>query len=379
MIAPQPKRRTFGHPLVWLALAFIVMPYVMPGGNPLTLHRGFVDLGTTILIFALFATGFNLLFGHTGELSFGHAMFFSIGAYMTALYTKGYHVAILGLTLDHGPSNNMIVALALALGATALWAFLLARLIVARSSGIYFSMVTLAFAQVIYFTTFNWSALTGGEDGLQGIKRPILPFLSPTAFGDSTFFFYFTALVVFVMFALLWWIVHSPFGTVCHALRENRQRAQFLGYDVTKYRINAFFLSALFPAVAGWLWTFYQQSINPDAGSVDYSGRIVMMSLLGGIHTFFGPALGALVYWEMQNNISHLTKYWEAYVGGVFALFVILAPRGIWGAFEDVRHYGLQNAVRRVVSRRARVLTDIQDELPAVPPEEPVPPSEVRP
>lgn len=360
------QARAFGNPLLWLAIIFIVMPYIMPGSNPFTLHKGFVDLGTTILIFAIFAIGFNLLFGHTGELSFGHAMFFTIGAYATALYTKGYHVNVFGLALNHGASNNLVIALLLSLGAAAVWAVLLARLIVPRSSGIYFSMVTLAFAQVIYFITFNWSELTGGEDGLQGIARPILDFLPDNAFKDSTFFFYFTALVAFIMFAAMHWILRSPFGSVLHALRENRQRAQFLGYDVTKYRINAFFLSALWPAVAGWLWAYYQQSINPDAGSVEYSGRIVMMSLLGGINTFVGPALGALVYWELQNNLSQLTKYWEGYVGAVFAVFVLVAPRGIWGAIEDIQHYGLQNALRRVFSREARVMGDIAEELPPV-------------
>jgi len=223
-------------------------------------------------------------------------MFFAIAAYATALYTKGFDVTVFGHAFHHDPAGNMLVALAIGLALVLLWAWFFARLVIPRSSGIYFSMVTLAFAQVIYFTAFNWSELTGGEDGLQGIQRPVLNWFPPAAFKDSTFFFYFTAMVVFIMMLLLWWIVKSPFGTVCHALRENRQRAQFLGYDVNKYRVNAFFLSALFPAVAGWLWAYYQQSMNPDAGSVDYSGRIVMMSLLGGIHTFFGPALSKRMY-----------------------------------------------------------------------------------
>ena len=104
----------------------------------------------------------------------------------------------------------------------------------------------------------------------------------------------FAAILVFVSLALLYWLIVSPFGTVLHAIRENKNRARFLGYDVNKFRVNAFVLSALFPAIAGWLWTFYQQSINPDASSVEYSGNVVMMSLLGGIQTFFGPILGAI-------------------------------------------------------------------------------------
>jgi ABC-type branched-subunit amino acid transport system permease subunit len=332
--------------LGWIAAAFVVLPFLMPGGtldlNPFTQHRwpphvGFVDLGTTILIFALFAIGFNLLFGHTGELSFGHAMFFAIGAYATALYSKGFTVTIAGHVFSHDPAGNALVAFALAVGLTAAWAWLLARLIVPRSSGIYYSMITLAFAQVVFFVAYKWSDFTGGEDGIQAIERPVLPLLGDFLRNDSLHMFVFAAIVSFAMVALMYWILWSPFGSVLHAIRENRQRASFLGYDVDRFRVNAFVLSAIFPAVAGWLWTYYQQSINPDAGSINYSGEVVMMSLLGGIHTFVGPMLGAFVYWELQNNVSAVTKYWPAWIGAVFVVFVLIAPRGIWGAVEDAR------------------------------------------
>jgi ABC-type branched-subunit amino acid transport system permease subunit len=342
--------------LLWIAVAFALLPYLMPGGtldlNPLTRHRfpphgGFVDLATTILIFSLFALGFNLLFGHTGELSFGHAMFFSLGAYATALYAKGFSFTFLGRTLQHDATDNALVALLLAVGLTALWAWVLARLIVPRSSGIYYSMITLAFAQVVYFITYKWSDFTGGEDGIQGIARPTLGGLGNWLQNDSWHMFAFTAVVAFVMVALMYWTLRSPFGSVLHAIRENKQRARFLGYDVDRFRVNAFVLSAIFPAVAGWLWTYYQQAINPDAGSVIYSGNVVMMSLLGGIHTFVGPMVGAFVYWELQNDVSSVTKYWPAWIGAVFVAFVLLAPRGIWGAIEDVRHYGVAAVLRR--------------------------------
>jgi len=134
---------------------------------------------------------------------------------------------------------------------------------------------------------------------------------------------------------------------VLHAIRENKQRARFLGYDVNKYRVNAFVLSALFPAVGGWLWTYFQQAINPDASSIDYSGRVVMMSLLGGINTFVGPMLGAFVYWDLQNRFARFDRYWPEIIGLVFVFFVLVAPRGIVGAIEDVRRYGIQAVFRR--------------------------------
>jgi branched-chain amino acid transport system permease protein len=341
-----------------VAFAFALLPFIMPGGsldlNPFAggrfpLHAGFVDLGTTILVFALFALGFNLLFGHMGELSFGHAMFFTLGAYVTGLYSNGFDTKIFGISMHHEPANNLWLALLLALAAAALWSWFLARLIVPRSSGIYYSMITLAFAQVVFFITYKWSDFTGGEDGIQAIARPNLPGLPAGWLSNNALhFFIFTAIVTLLAVAAMYWLLESPFGSVLHAIRENKQRARFLGYDVDKFRVNAFVLSALFPALAGWLWVFYQQSINPDAGSVDYSGRVVMMSLLGGINTFVGPMFGAFVYWELQNNFAHLTKYWEGVIGLVFAFFVLVAPRGIWGALEDVQHTGLRSVRRRL-------------------------------
>ncbi len=357
------RRNPLVHPLLWTAVLFVLLPFVA-GANPFVGKGGFVDIATTMLVFGLFASGFNLLFGHVGELSFGHAMFFTLGAYTTALYSKGFSVQLFGQTIAHGAAGNMLAALALSLLIAVVWAWFLARLVVPRSSGIYFSMITMAFAQVIYFTTTNWGELTGGEDGIQGVPRPALGPLGPDWLHESMHFYVFAAVVVFASLALLYWIVRSPFGSVLHAIRENKQRARFLGYDVDKYRVNAFVLSAVFPAIAGWLWTFFQQAINPDAGSVGYSGNVVMMSMLGGIQTFMGPIVGAMVYWELQNNVSQFTKYWPAWIGAVFVLFVLLGPRGIMGLIDDVRHYGLGTALARIFSRRTRVQTEIAEELP---------------
>ena len=352
-------RRLLVHPLIWTAAVFAILPLVA-GANPFTGTGGFVDIATTMLIFALFASGFNLLLGGVGELSFGHAMFFAIGAYVTALYVKGYSVDVFGHTWMHAADNNMLVALVLALVAVLALSTILALVIVPRSSGVYYSMITLAFAQVVFFIAFKWSDLTGGEDGLQSIPRPVIPGLGDAFLRDPLHFYAFTAIVVFVALAIVYWLTISPFGTVLHAIRENKLRARFLGYDVNKYRINAFVLSAAFPAVAGWLWTYYQQSINPDASSVAYSGNIVMMSMLGGVQTFVGPVLGSIVYWELQNNVSQLTKYWEAWIGIVFVIFVLAGPRGIMGIIDDIRTRGAHG----LPSRRPN--TDVETKAPLI-------------
>ncbi|HEX3466031.1 MAG TPA: branched-chain amino acid ABC transporter permease [Candidatus Elarobacter sp.] len=360
----NPAVRFLTHPLLWTAVLLAILPYVA-GANPFIGNwTGFVGIAATMAIFALFASGWNLLFGHVGELSFGHAMFFTIGAYATALYSKGFDIVWFGHHLHHDTTDNLFVALLISVVVAVLWAWLLARIIIPRSSGIYFSMITLAFAQVIFFITYRFSDLTGGEDGMQNIARP-----NPTGLGwlqESMHFYWFTAVAVFLSLCLLYYILHSPFGSVLHAIRENKQRARFLGYDVDKYRVNAFVLSALFPAIAGWLWTYYQQAINPDAGSVEYSGNVVMMSMLGGVQTFLGPILGASVYYEIQNNVSQLTKYWEAWIGIVFVVVVLVGPRGIMGLFDDVRHYGLGTAFKRYFSSRERVKIDMAEELPPV-------------
>jgi ABC-type branched-subunit amino acid transport system permease subunit len=294
-------------------------------------------------------------------------MFFAIAAYTTALYTKGFDLNFFGFPYHHDPGGNMLLALAWSLGLTLVWGWALARIIVPRSSGIYYSMITLAFAQVIFFITYKFGDFTGGEDGLQGIARPQIIGLPADWLASSMHFYIFAAIVAFITLAGLYWIIQSPFGSVLHAIRENKERARFLGYDVNKYRVNAFVLSTLFPAVGGWLWAYYQTSINPDAGSVAYSGDVVMMSLLGGIYSFFGPVLGAIIYWEMQNGVSQLTKYWEAWIGIVFVVFVLVGPRGIMGLLDDLRRYGVARVVQRSISRKARIEADLAEELPTVP------------
>ncbi|MBV8081668.1 MAG: branched-chain amino acid ABC transporter permease [Candidatus Eremiobacteraeota bacterium] len=313
--------------LVW-AIVLALLPWFMRH-----ILKSNVALATNMLIFAIAALGFNLLYGHTGELSFGHAAFIGVAGYFAAytILNKGW---------------TFWPALLIAFAATMLLAFVLARVIVPRSTGIYFSMLMLAVGQVLNFVGERWNSVTGGDDGLQGIPRPsyILPH-SPLNMNNEFHFYVLVAVVAWLMTLLMWRIVYSPFGSVLHAIRENRQRAEFLGYDVMRYKINAFVLSAILPAMAGVLLAYYDGAVNPGELNWTESGDLVMMTLLGGAPTFWGPILGAGLFKFMQQYVSNFTQFWEGYIGIVFVGFVLFAPQGIWGLVEA--------GWRRVRARRA--------------------------
>ena len=304
------------HPLLLWAVVLALLPWVMVH----LLHSN-ISLATNMVLFGLIALGFNYLYGHTGELSFGHAAFVGFAGYVAAF-----------MMLNH--NWHFLPSLALAIVIAMLLAYVLARIVVPRSTSIYFSMIMLAFGQVLYFIGERWNAVTGGDDGLQGVSRfTMLPFLHVN-FNNSVNFYILTAIIAWLLVLLMWRVVHSPFGAVCHAIRENRQRAEFLGYNVTRYKINAFVISAILPAVAGVLLAYFNGAVNPGDLNWTQSGDIVMMTLLGGAPTFWGPLLGAGIFKFMEQYVSSFTQFWEGYIGIVFVAFVLLAPQGIWGLVE---------------------------------------------
>ena len=312
-----PWLSLLAHPLVFWAIVLAVLPWVMVHAL-----KSNVSLATNMILFGLIALGFNYLYGHTGELSFGHAAFVGFAAYVAAF-----------VVLNH--NWNFLAGFAMAVGSAMLLALLLARIVVPRSTSIYFSMVMLAFGQVLYFIGERWNAVTGGDDGLQGVERfTILPFLHVN-FNNSVNFYILAAIIAWLLTLFMWRVVNSPFGAVCHAIRENRQRAEFLGYDVIRYKINAFVISAVLPAVAGVLLAYYNGAVNPGDLKWTQSGDIVMMTLLGGAPTFWGPLLGAGIFKFMEQYVSSFTQFWEGYIGIVFVTFVLLAPQGIWGLLES--------------------------------------------
>ncbi|ALK10376.1 branched-chain amino acid ABC transporter permease [Blastochloris viridis] len=300
---PAGRSAAFG----WLFAAMMAFGLVAP----FVAYPVFV---MKVLCFALFAAAFNLLIGYVGLLSFGHAMFFG-----GAAYACGYAIKTLGLTPELGILAGM--AFAGLLGAAVGW-------LAIRRQGIYFAMVTLALAQMFFFVCLQ-TPITGGEDGIQAIPRRPLFGLIPTT--DDLTLYYIVLALFGAAFLALYRIVHSPFGQVLKAIRENEPRAISLGYRVERYKLLAFVLSAAFAGMAGAMKTVVFQLASLTDVAWQMSGEVVLMTLVGGMGTIFGPVVGAGIIVAMQNYLSGIGEWVLVAQGLVFVLAVLLFRRGIVG------------------------------------------------
>lgn len=277
-------------------------------------------LAVNVLIYGVLAIGYNLLFGYTGLLSFGHAAFFGAGAYVTGIAIGRFGVpwyAAVVLGVLGGAS------LAVVIGALS-----------TRTRGIYFSMVTLALAQLVYYVALQASGWTGGENGLRGFTVERVDLFGATVnFLDPVNKFY----VLMVFAALALWavsrILNSPFGAAIEAIRENERRARSCGFDVERAKLLSFALSGAICALAGTMSALHLAFVPLDILHYQTSGMIVMMVLLGGARSFFGPFVGALAFLVLEDVISLWTPHWQIFVGTIFIIFVLFLPRGLWGTF----------------------------------------------
>ena len=307
---------------VVLAVA-LVAPVI--GGYPPFLSK--------LLCFSLFACAFNLLIGYTGLLSFGHAAFFG-----TAGYAAGNALKVWGLPVELGILVGVAVAalVGLLMGALAI-----------RRQGIYFSMITLALAQMVYFGALRAGELTGGEDGLQGVPRgKLLGFID---LSNDTTLYYLVLVIAVAAFALIVRTVHSPFGQVLKAIKENEPRAISLGYDVDRYKLVAFVLSAALAGLAGSVNTLVQGFETLTDVHWTMSGLVILMTLVGGMGTLAGPVLGAMIIIALENKLGDLGALlasathieWfntlgeavNMVTGFIFVVCVLLFRRGIIGEF----------------------------------------------
>jgi branched-chain amino acid transport system permease protein len=302
----SPKKAGHRHQyaiFVGMVALFLVLPFVI---YPIFLMQA--------LCFALFACAFNLLIGYTGLVSFGHAMFLGVAGYMSAHAAK-----VWGL-----PPELAILAAT----ATSATLGLVVGLLAIRRQGIYFAMITLALAQMIFFFSLQ-AKFTGGEDGIQSVPRGVM-------FGildlQNTMTLYFVVLAIFLAgFLLIYRVVHSPFGQVLKAIRENEPRAVSLGYNVHQYKLIAFVLSAALSGLAGGTKAIVFQLASLTDVHWTMSGEVVLMTLLGGLGTVFGPIVGAFIVIAMQNYLAQLGSWVTIAQGVVFVVCVLAFRRGIVG------------------------------------------------
>lgn len=304
-----PRRYKFGF--LWTAglLVFALVPLLMTS-------RYQMNLAGHILVWGLFAVSFNMLWGVTGMLSFGQALYYGIGAYSV------------GLLVTRAGAAWYFPALGIGLASAALIS-LLVGLLVIRMTGVYFTMLTLAFAQLAYQVTLKWRDLTGGDDGIQGI-------IPPGLLADKTFYYYVVLGVVFVSIWVLKRMAYSPFGLVLRCIQQNPERVRFIGRSVRMNQLRIYVISSSFAAAAGALMAGMDSSIHPDMFYWTTSGEVILMSVLGGINRFFGPFIGAIILILLEDMIGAKTEFWPIVIGSVILVIVILFPRGVVGEAQHL-------------------------------------------
>jgi len=308
--ATRADLRTLRLPMLIMVVLLVLAPFVV---YPVFLMK--------MLCFALFACAFNLLIGYVGLLSFGHALFFGGAAYLAA------HAArVWGLPFELAVLTG--TATAAVLGLVVGW-------LAIRRQGIYFAMITLALAQMFYFYCLR-AKFTGGEDGIQGVPRGKLLGVVPL---DSNLSMYFVVLGIFLLgFLFIFRVIHSPFGQVLKAVRENEARATSLGYKADHYKLIAFVLSAVLSGLAGSTKSIVFQLASLTDVNWPTSGEVILMVLLGGLGTIFGPVVGAVVIVVVENYLAQLGGWVPVVQGALFVLCVLSFRRGIVGELSRVLH-----------------------------------------
>jgi branched-chain amino acid transport system permease protein len=300
-----------------VALVLVALPYVVTPYQRILMSYG--------LIMAIAALGFNLLLGYTGLLSFGHSAYFGLGAYAVAFIVKYLHVSSMELFVIGGLIATLLVS--------AVFGF-----ICVRYTRIFFAILTMALSQVVWSLAFKFFWVTGGTDGLRIPTPTLLNGLIETPknkimFLSYTYYYYVLALFC-VCVALMWVIVHSPFGQALQAIRDNETRAAFLGVRVRRARWVAFMISGGFTGMAGLLWAPLNGLTTPDILYWPFSGEIVFLTVLGGFGTFSGPIVGAVVFNYLKTYAVGLTVYWQLLLGAVLIVLVLALPTGIMGTLS---------------------------------------------
>jgi branched-chain amino acid transport system permease protein len=301
--------------IIWIVL--LTTPYW------LNAIGGYTSLGSRVLVLALAAMSLNFLLGFTGVLSFGHGAYFGLGAYGAGLAIKYLY-----------PDTLFGILIGVLVGTAA--AAVIGPMII-RLRGIYFAMVTIAFGQVFYFIAFRWNSVTGGDDGLSGWHRlPVnLGFAKVDILQSDRAFFYFVLAFFAIAVAVMATLLRSPFGDTLLAIRENERRARFMGLPVDLHIWASWVISCLFVSLAGALYALLNNFADPHALYWSQSGEFVIMAVLGGMRSFWGPLVGAAIFVVLQDYVSSETANWESFIGLFFVIVVLFFPRGILGLIRS--------------------------------------------
>ncbi len=305
--------------LAWNAVLWVVlltMPYWMNAVG------GYTELAVRVVVLGLAAMALNFLLGFTGVLSFGQAAYFGLGAYGAAMAIK-FMI----------PSTPFAIVVGVVVGTLA--AAAIGALIV-KLRGVYFAMVTIAFGQVFYFIAFRWNSVTGGDDGINAWQRqPLhLGFATIDIAGSDKAFYYLVLALFAVAVAVMAMLLRSPLGRTLIAIRENERRARFLGIPVEQHIWISFVLSGFFVSLAGTLYALLSNFTDPRSLHWTLSGNFVIMAVLGGMRSFWGPLLGAAIFVVLQDYVSSHTQNWMSFVGLFFVLVVTFFPRGVLGIIK---------------------------------------------
>ena len=300
--------------LIVAALALAALPFaLMAAGLGVT-------SATEVVVFAVAAMALNILVGYTGLTSFGHGAWFGLAAYAAALAQRAWWPDSFVLPVAFGVM--VVTTVATAFG-----------FLILRRRGVYFALLTLALSAVLYSVAFRWTEVTGGENGLGGIARPAFGGLS---FESAAMYYGLVATLAAVLVFALWHFHRSPVGSVLVAIRENEDRARFIGYPTNRYKLLAFVVSATLTGVAGMLLLFNNRMTSAEPISVAFSGELLAMVIIGGMRSFLGPALGALFFVIFRDYLSRITENWLLYFGLLFVAFIVFSPTGLVGLWQRV-------------------------------------------
>jgi branched-chain amino acid transport system permease protein len=308
-----------------MRLAFVVIVVVALVALPKVASPYYLTLVLPAFAYAIALLGFNLLFGYTGLLSFGHALFVAVGAYGSAVLSSKLGVKSFELVLLLSGLAAVVFAIPVAL-------------LSVRYVRIFFGILTLAFGMLFHSFLFKFYDVTGGDTGIRVLRPSLFGMdfkeLDKTTFLVGPFYYYCLGLLV-VLAIVMWRIVHSPFGLQLAAIRENHRKAEYLGVRVRLFRFIAFLISAFYCAIGGVILAINTGQADPELAYWTHSGELVFMTVLGGFANFFGPLVGAFTFIFLKSELMGITQYWRFLLGVILVLIVVLFPRGLMGLAHD--------------------------------------------